>query len=154
MVPCKRIMGHVLWILPVAHCLCLVAIKILCAQQVRQEWSSTTQFDFSLQVKRRCCFCGGSGNLTEPKDNTEGWPTLDAWRTAGNTASLQQAPTLLRSLPQALHLDLCSLAPPPLLTLTQAACKNYLHKSHLVGNLHRMAQKRDVCRCRPPTEYL
>lgn len=142
MVPCKRIMGHVLWILPAAHCLCLAAIKILCAQQVRQEWNSTTQFDFSHQVKSSCCFCCGSGNHAEPKDAPEGWPSLAVRRLAANTVSPQQAPLLLRNLPQAFHLDLCSLAPPPLLTLTQAACKNYLHKSHLAADPRRPAQKK------------
>lgn len=68
MVPGRRIMGHVLWIRPVVHCLCLGTIKILCAQQVRQKWSSITQCDLNHQVKGRCCFRGSSCNHTEPKD--------------------------------------------------------------------------------------
>lgn len=139
-------MGHVLWIQSVVHCLCLGAIKILCAQQVKEKWSSTTQCDLSHQVKGRCCFCDSSCNHTEPKDIPEGWSALDAWRPDANTASPQPGPLLLRNLPQALHLDLCSLAPPPLLTLTQAACKNYLHKSHLAANPRRLAQKKGSMR--------
>lgn len=76
MVPCKRIMGHVLWILPVAHCLCLGAIKILCAQQVRQEWSSTTKFDFSHQVKRRCCSVAVLATTPSPRTLQSGGQRL------------------------------------------------------------------------------
>ncbi|GAA6079033.1 uncharacterized [Tachysurus ichikawai] len=85
-------------------------------------------------------FCGSSGNHTKSKDAPEGWATLDAWRPATNAVSPQQASLLLRNLPQALHLDVCSLTPPALLTLAQAICKNYLHESHLAANPHRPAQ--------------